>query len=368
MADLKYDNGDTYTGESKNGKRHGKGKYTSGSTSYEGTWTEDNLNGNGNYSGEDGKYQGDFENSEKSGKGEFQWRTNDKYIGDWYKDTMNGEGQYYWPDGKSYSGFFRDGARNGLGVLKMPDGSKYEGEFRNDACEGYGKFTDANGGFYEGEWKNNMKHGKGVYTYPDGRKFDGEFVNDKKTKGYIINPDGSRIKVVFNPDGSILSSEAVNDKPPAAAAPLKHVEQNNYKSIQDHQTDDDRAQRQAGVASWLAMDNKQREEKKGLSMALSFGGDPVLYVRGGSVGVRHFQKRFKELDDGFKASGAAPSVIPYDELKLPSKWNRPDIDPLEREKYLSDKEFFSVLKMDREIFKNLPPWKRNQLKQMVKLY
>jgi len=371
MTEVNYPNGDKFLGESKDGKRHGRGKYTiaDGKTFWEGTWEGDLLSGHGTYSGEDGKYEGDFEASEKSGKGDFVWRTNDRYTGDWYRDTMNGEGQYYWPDGKVYSGFFRDGQRNGLGTLKMPDGSKYEGEFKNDKCEGYGRFTDANGGKYEGEWKDNKKHGKGVYTYPDGRKFDGEFINDKKTTGYIINPDGSRIKVTFNPDGSILSQEPVVDKAPEPKAPPPPPPKDvSYRGINDSQSDADRQARQDGVAGWLSLDDRARQEAKDTALALSFGGPPTVYIRGGTTGVRYFRDRFKQQDQDFRATGAAPSVIPYEELRLPSKWNRPDIDPLQREIYLSDAEFKEIFKMTRDTFKELPPWKKNQLKQIVKLY
>jgi len=372
MGDINYPNGDKYSGDSKGGKRSGRGKYTvsGGETSWEGTWNDDVLSGLGDYQGADGHYAGDFENSEKTGKGEFTWTTNDKYVGDWYRDTMNGEGQYFWPDGKVFSGFFRDGARNGLGVLKMPDGSKYEGEFKNDRCEGYGRFTDANGGMYEGEWKDNKKHGKGVYTYPDGRKFDGEFINDKKTSGYIINPDGSRIKVTFAPDGSIISQEAVVNAAPAPkpAPPPPPPADTAYRAVNENQTEAERQARQLGVASWLSLDQRGREDHRSSALAMSFGGEPNSYIRGGRTGVIVFKDRFKKMDDEFKATGAAPTTIPYEELRLPSKWNRPDIDPLNREIYLSDKEFQSIFKMDKEVFKNCPPWKKNQLKQLVKLY
>eukprot|EP00999_Lentomonas_sp_LEN2_P002807 NODE_673_length_1276_cov_164.026110_g634_i0.p1 GENE.NODE_673_length_1276_cov_164.026110_g634_i0~~NODE_673_length_1276_cov_164.026110_g634_i0.p1 ORF type:complete len:372 (+),score=105.52 NODE_673_length_1276_cov_164.026110_g634_i0:64-1179(+) len=371
MAEQKYDNGDTYNGASQAGKRHGQGTYKTadGSTSWEGTWKDDLLNGHGTYSGADGKYTGDFESSEKSGKGEFVWTTGDKYVGDWFKDTMNGEGQYYWPDGKTYNGCFRDGARNGVGVLVTPDGSKYEGEFKNDKCEGYGRFKDPNGGSYEGEWKENMKHGHGVYSYPDGRKYDGEFVNDKKTTGFIINPDGSRIKVTFNPDGSILSQEAVQDKAPEPPAPPPPPPANtNYKGVGDAQTDQDKQNRQAGVQNWLAMDDKQRALNKAQAMCLSFGGEPDVMIRGGRTGNMYFRDKFKKQDQEFKPTGSAPDVIPYEELRLPSKWNRPDIDPLSRENYLSDAEFQNIFKMTRDEFKLVPTWKRNQLKQIVKLY
>ncbi|MBN2039416.1 MAG: hypothetical protein JW864_05205, partial [Spirochaetes bacterium] len=54
-----YDDGSAYTGEFKNGKRHGKGKMTWASGSmkgetYEGEWSDNEINGTGTYTYSDG--------------------------------------------------------------------------------------------------------------------------------------------------------------------------------------------------------------------------------------------------------------------------------------------------------------------------
>jgi hypothetical protein len=160
----------------------------------------------------------------------------------------------------------------------------------------------------------------------------------------------------------------VQEKAPEVAAPPPPPKDVSYAVPSDPLSDYDRQKRAGGVQSWLALDDKGRQADPSTAMALSFGGQPTVYVRGGSTGVRYFRDQFKKQDQDFKATGAAPSTIPYEELRLPSKWNRPDIDPLKREIYLSDAEFKDIFKMSRDIFKELPAWKMNQLKQIVKLY
>jgi hypothetical protein len=60
--------------------------------------------------------------------------------------------------------------------------------------------------------------------------------------------------------------------------------------------------------------------------------------------------------------------IPYNELQVPSKWTRPDIDVCNREKYLSDAEFKQFFKMDKATFDSVPQWKKNVIKKSLGLY
>eukprot|EP01006_Ploeotia_vitrea_P056740 TRINITY_DN68125_c3_g1_i1.p1 TRINITY_DN68125_c3_g1~~TRINITY_DN68125_c3_g1_i1.p1 ORF type:complete len:379 (-),score=92.05 TRINITY_DN68125_c3_g1_i1:157-1269(-) len=370
MPEVKYDNGDKYEGDTAGGKREGKGVYTTNDgAQFAGNWKADNLEGHGTYTGNDGKYAGDWEESMKSGKGEFTWPEGDNYTGDWYQDNMNGEGVFKWANGKVYTGFFRDGQRNGLGSLTFPDGRKYEGEFKNDECCGFGRFHDANG-VYEGEWSGNLKHGKGKYTYKDGRVFDGDWINDKKTTGIVYEPDGAKFKVTFAPDGSVVSQEDITDPPPVtvtkAEAPPKDQTIPSWLGS-EKATDDQKKKRNNYIASWLDQSPDQRAEHKPSALALSFGGEPSKYVRGGTAGTIYFRDHLKDQDSKTTYTKQG-QVIPFEELKLPSKWNRPDIDPSKRETYLSDDEFQNLFKMPRADFANLGAWRRNQMKKQFKLF
>lgn len=352
MPEVTYTNGDKYEGDVAAGKRNGRGIYTeaSGGT-FTGTWKDDLLAGMGTYKGEDGTYDGEWEESLKSGKGTFVWASGDRYTGDWYQDNMNGTGTYNFANGKVYDGFWRDGQRNGYGVLVFPNGSKYEGEWKYDQCDGWGRWSDETG-VYEGGWKDNKKHGTGVYTYKDGRKYDGEWINDKKTRGIVINPDGSKLRVVFNPDGSVLSHEPYDDKPAAAPAAPPAPAPEPPKSI---------------YPSWLLeADKAPRQAAGGKSVAESFG-EPDKFIRGGSTGTIYFQ-RMKEQFKKEDSQAFAAKTIPYADLKIPSKHNRPDIDPSKREVYLSDAEFRQLFKMEKDAFAQLSQWQRNSLKKKFALF
>ena len=82
-----WPDGDTYTGEWKDGKQHGQGTYT----------------------GVDGS----------------------RYIGEWKDGERNGQGTYTFADGCKYTGEHRDGKQHGQGTFTRPDGTAVTGEWRN---------------------------------------------------------------------------------------------------------------------------------------------------------------------------------------------------------------------------------------------
>ena len=59
---------------------------------------------------------------------------------------------------------------------------------------------------------------------------------------------------------------------------------------------------------------------------------------------------------------------PYSPQVLRAKLLPADVDSDRKEDYLSDDDFKSVLKTDREEFKNSPTWKRKQLKKDAGLF
>ena len=60
--------------------------------------------------------------------------------------------------------------------------------------------------------------------------------------------------------------------------------------------------------------------------------------------------------------------IPYDDLRVPSQWNAPEIDALHREAYLSDAEFEQVFGITRDEFSQFPQWKQLNKKKELKLF
>lgn len=191
-----YDDGSVYTGNFKNGKRHGKGKmkWVSGAKNgeeYEGEWFNDNPDGYGVYTYADGsKYEGTFKDGKRHGKGTMTWasglRKGEKYEGEWFNDRIEGKGVYTYSDGSKYDGEFKDGKKHGKGTMTWNSGprkgEKYEGDWKDDKIEGKGIYTYADGGKYEGEFKDGKKHGKGTMTWNSGDrkgdKYTGDWADD----------------------------------------------------------------------------------------------------------------------------------------------------------------------------------------------
>ena len=172
-----------YTGQWKDGKPYGYGKWNGARTGsgfvYEGNWV-------------DGKACG-------KGKLTFIWKNQIGFVkeGEFKNDELNGQGKWtgYRDDGKTISyiheGNFTNGKLNGQGKWTgyKDDGKTIsfidEGNFTNYALNGQGKETRYRNGevdsVYEGEWVNGKRNGQGTKTYADGRVEsgtwkDGEFV------------------------------------------------------------------------------------------------------------------------------------------------------------------------------------------------
>ena len=135
--------GNTYTGSFKNGKREGRGKLTSPAGS---------------------SYEGDWKNNMRDGKGEYISNTNPgkinvnafTYVGDWKKDSMTGKGLISYFGGSSYVGEVYQNYRHGQGKLVLLDSSSYDGF-----------------------WQLDKPHGKGVQVKANGDKLTGNFVNGR---------------------------------------------------------------------------------------------------------------------------------------------------------------------------------------------
>ena len=179
VAAFGYSRG-SYTGQWKDGKPYGYGKWDDAGTGsgyiYEGNWV-------------DGK---------PCGKGKLTFEYDNKISsveeGEFKNDKLNGQGKrtYYNDDGKTislcYEGNFTNGKLNGQGkeTLYGDDGKTIstikEGEFKNDELNGQGKWTlYINGGVYsvyEGEWVNGKRNGQGTRTYADGTVQSGTWKND----------------------------------------------------------------------------------------------------------------------------------------------------------------------------------------------
>lgn len=104
-------------------------------------------------------YTGDFKEGMKHGKGE-------------WKKVLNN------PKCNRFEGEYQFDKKNGLGTFTWESGNVYTGNYVNDERVGYGEMYWTDGSIYKGEWKKGIQHGRGVMTFPDGRVKDGYFENN----------------------------------------------------------------------------------------------------------------------------------------------------------------------------------------------
>ena len=226
----KYENGDVYEGEEKDGIRHGIGRYYHADGAiYEGEWKDDLIHGIGRYYYPDGTaenvlcengkivgstketlpqseirihsigydnddlYHGNMQDGKRNGRGTMHYADRRKYVGEWKNDKWHGKGILYHANGAIYKGGFKDDKYHGQAIYLGNNGDKYEGEFKDGLINGYGIYEWANGDRYEGEWKDHKKNGKGIfYCKATGVRYEGELKDDSiHGQGTMYFKDGT---------------------------------------------------------------------------------------------------------------------------------------------------------------------------------
>lgn len=181
---ITWPDGKKYIGEMLNGKRHGKGSYSSSKGKYEGDFQLDNFHGKGVLTFSDGsKYEGEFKDSKFHGKGIFMDKDgNILYDGEYQNDLRYGKGKSakIAAFGEFYEGEFKNGKYHGRGQLKTSMGSyiydAYDGIFNFGLKHGYFKvygYDYSEKKYYlkfEGEFRNDEEEGKGTEYSRDGKK------------------------------------------------------------------------------------------------------------------------------------------------------------------------------------------------------
>lgn len=210
---VEYDGGDVYEGEIRNGKRHGKGKYTwSDGSFYEGEWKDDRKDGNGKQSHPDGTcYDGGWKDDKMDGFGVLVYSNQSRYEGHWSEGTENGHGMLTFANGNSYDGEWKDGNENGHGIKKYINVGVYDGEWKDGDENGHGIMKYINGDVYDGEWKDGKKHGHGTYTWANGDTYEGDWKDGKRCgRGKLIqygkSPSGETY-MKYSYDGEWLDSK-----------------------------------------------------------------------------------------------------------------------------------------------------------------
>ncbi|XP_010875863.2 MORN repeat-containing protein 3 isoform X4 [Esox lucius] len=142
-------------------------------------------------------YTGDWLDNKKHGKGTQTWKTHGAiYDGDWKYGKRDGYGIYSkllsapYEYSREYSGEWRNDKKHGLGTYFYTDSASYEGEWREDQRSGWGRmyYDNANGNRYEGNWKYGKKNGNGKFFYLDkGQLYEGFWVDGVAKCGTVTD-------------------------------------------------------------------------------------------------------------------------------------------------------------------------------------
>ncbi|XP_062410075.1 MORN repeat-containing protein 3 [Sardina pilchardus] len=159
-------NGDKYTGEWLDNKKHGKGTqvWKKSGVIYDGDWKYDKRDGYGTFSRLDPAtndykriYCGEWKNGKKDGFGTHFYGENSWYEGEWNEGLRFGWGRMYYANGDTYEGEWLKDNHHGQGMLRLANENRYEGGWRQGKKHGPGKFLyQKKGQLYEGSWENGV--------------------------------------------------------------------------------------------------------------------------------------------------------------------------------------------------------------------
>lgn len=259
---IRYDSGDVYEGETQNGKRHGKGKYTwADGDTYEGDWKDGKRCDRGKViqygkspSGETYmkySYDGEWLDSKEHGhgicvEGDFGWEKMDKvFEGEWVNGKRQGRFVWYFTNSKGgrYIDFYEDGNLIETCIpyderIKTVDDAKkfreaekrarisavktdfrlakqldmnivasvgyYDGDYMNGERNGYGECAYDNGDKYIGTWKDGAANGVGRYSFARGGFYFGQFLNGR-VDGYGVYFDGNDYHIGMFENGECVT-------------------------------------------------------------------------------------------------------------------------------------------------------------------
>lgn len=193
-----------YSGETKDGQPHGKGRYIYGNGDlYEGEFKDGKISGKGKFTFANGHmYDGEWVLGKRQGHGTFLYANGNVYIGQYKENKRHGKGRYDYANGDRYEGEYKIDVMSGHGVYSYSNGDRYEGNFQSDQKNGKGKYTYHNGNVYEGDWKDGKRHGKGKLTYANNDCYEGDFVNGvREGRGkFVIANSGDVYEGGFHED------------------------------------------------------------------------------------------------------------------------------------------------------------------------
>ena len=143
--------------------------------------THDNEQGTGT-SADGDTYTGEWKDGERNGQGTMTYADGDTYTGEWQDGNRHGQGTMTYAGGTTYTGDWKDGFSHGKGVETLADGTTYTGDWKGGKPTGQGTKTFSFGATYTGAFKDDKFNGQGTYTSADGTKRTGEWKNGTRVR------------------------------------------------------------------------------------------------------------------------------------------------------------------------------------------
>ncbi|WP_158302020.1 stalk domain-containing protein [Paenibacillus mesophilus] len=135
------------------------------------------------------KYTGETLNGKMHGKGILYYADGTVYDGMFRAGVPEGNGVTVWKDGTKYTGSFKQGLPEGEGVQTWPDGSKYSGQIKGGKFEGNGTLVTKDVS-YTGPFKAGAMHGKGIATV-NGKRYEVTYDNGKPVSAVPLDASPS---------------------------------------------------------------------------------------------------------------------------------------------------------------------------------
>ena len=145
-------------------------------------------------------YTGEIKNNKITGKGKYFFPTGSTYIGEVLNGYRNGKGIYDSPEGISYEGEWKNGLKHGKGKMINSE-IIYEGDWYCGNMHGFGKIIWKNNNninnVYNGNFKFNKITGNGCMIWNDkNEKYFGNFNEGKQDKEKMIECGSVFMKMV----------------------------------------------------------------------------------------------------------------------------------------------------------------------------
>ncbi|XP_029300105.1 MORN repeat-containing protein 3 [Cottoperca gobio] len=177
------------------------------------------------------EYSGEWQDNKKHGKGTQVWKSGAIFNGEWKFGQRDGYGTYsvLLPEtqeyAKKYIGGWKNGKKHGYGMYLYNNSAVYEGEWSEDYRSGWGRMYYESGDIYEGEWMTDKNHGQGIIQFANGNWYEGTWGDGKKNgNGKFYYPDKGKLYEGFWVDGvakcGTLSDFGRNEAPTPTKYPI----------------------------------------------------------------------------------------------------------------------------------------------------